>query len=226
MCKTNQQSEQCKRIKFGSTFAATFFLLGGLHIESNQHWDTVLLPPQANARNLPISNGASGLNRGKAVSLVPILKLRNMVNSVLLQLPNIQNCKDLLSKVPNNEKDFKILFDEHSEGISYKQTFLDQNAFLVYYTKGFDGPGRPSIEDEDSNSIKEKGQYGARNDAWVNVDEARAEISYLLEFKSEKINVKDLKKALLSASKAFTDYVSYDTESTVKEAEDIIMNSK
>jgi hypothetical protein len=43
------------------------------------------------------------------------------------------------------------LFDEHSEGISYKQQFLDQNAFLVYYTKGFDGPGRPSIEDEDSN---------------------------------------------------------------------------
>jgi hypothetical protein len=152
MCYTNQQSEQCKRrIKFGSIFAATFFLFSGFHIESNQHWDTLLLPLQANARNLPISNGASGLNRGKAVSLVPILKLRNSVNAVLLQLANIQNCKDLLSNVPNNEKDFKILFDEHSEGISYKQQFLDQNAFLVYYTKGFDGPGRPSIEDEDSN---------------------------------------------------------------------------
>lgn len=75
-------------------------------------------------------------------------------------------------------------------------------------------------------SLKEKGQYGARNDAWVNVDEAHAEISYLLEFKSEKINVKDLKKSLLSASKAFTDYVSYDSEIMLKEAEQMIMDSK
>jgi hypothetical protein len=157
MFDTNQQSEPYRLkinhmsiLKFGSAFTA-FILFSSFHIENNQHWDTILQPLHANARNLPISNGAVGLNRGKAVSLVPILKLRNSVNSALLQLPNVQNCKDLLSNVPNIEKDFKILFDEHSEGISYKQQFLDQNAFLVYYTKGFDGPGRPSIEDEDSN---------------------------------------------------------------------------
>ena len=66
-------------------------------------------------------------------------------------MANLQECETLLSKIPLIEKDFKKLFDEHSEGISYKQQFLDQNAFLVYYTKGFDGPGRPSIEEEDSN---------------------------------------------------------------------------
>ena len=68
-------------------------------------------------------------------------------------------------------------------------------------------------------SLKEKGQFGARNDAWVAVDEARAEIRYLLEFKAEKINTKDLKKLLKTASKAFSDYLSYDPVEIVKNAE-------
>ena len=72
-------------------------------------------------------------------------------------------------------------------------------------------------------SIKEKGQFGARNDAWVAVDDARGEISYLLEFKNEKINTKDLKKSLISASKAFTDYLSYDSPEIVKEAESLLL---
>lgn len=74
------------------------------------------------------------------------------------------------------------------------------------------------------NSLKEKGQFGARNDAWVAVDDARGEVSYLLEFKNEKINTKDLKKYLVSASKAFTDYLSYDTPDLIKEAEILLLN--
>lgn len=67
----------------------------------------------------------------------------------------IKACDSLLiggsqsSAVPTSEKEFKRLFDEFSEGISYKQQFLDKNAFVVYYTQGFDGPGRPSIDTED-----------------------------------------------------------------------------
>ena len=71
-------------------------------------------------------------------------------------------------------------------------------------------------------SIKEKGQFGARNDAWVAVDEARGEIKYLLEFKTEKIDTKDLKKLLKTASKSFADYLSYDPEATVKNAETLL----
>lgn len=108
-------------------------------------------PLSAWARNLPTSNGASAANRGEASTLVPILQMMNDIESALAQIANLQECESLLSKLPQIEKDFKKLFDEHSEGISYKQQFLDQNAFLVYYTKGFDGPGRPSIEEEDSN---------------------------------------------------------------------------
>ena len=61
--------------------------------------------------------------------------------------------------------------------VSYKQKFLDQNAFLVYYTKGFDGPGRPNIEEDDTNSIQTI-QYGLRNDAWAAVDDLFVELEF------------------------------------------------
>jgi len=46
----------------------------------------------------------------------------------------------------------------------------------VYYTKGFDGPGRPSIEDD--LPVKQTLQYGARNDAWVAWEESLIEWEY------------------------------------------------
>ena len=61
--------------------------------------------------------------------------------------------------------------------MSYKQRFLDQNAFIVYYTKGFDGPGRPKIEEYDTNSLQTL-QYGFRNDAWAAMDDLFVEVEY------------------------------------------------
>lgn len=58
------------------------------------------------------------------------------------------------------------------------------------------------------------------------VDEARGEISYLLEFKSDKINLKDLKKYLKTASAAFSDYLSYDSADLVAEAENLLLDPK
>lgn len=141
--------------KFAASTTMAFFFSSALSTDLHQleRWTDVgkiFQPRQAEARNLPTSNGATGANRGTASTLVPIIEMKNTVDSAAALLPNILECEKLLSKIPAVEKDFKKLFDEHSEGISYKQQFLDQNAFLVYYTKGFDGPGRPSIEEEDS----------------------------------------------------------------------------
>jgi hypothetical protein len=141
--------------KFAVSTTMAFFVTSVLNADLHQpeRWTDLgkmYQPPHAEARNLPTSNGASGANRGTASTLVPILEMKNTVDAATALLPNILECEKLLSKIPAVEKDFKKVFDEHSEGISYKQQFLDQNAFLVYYTKGFDGPGRPSIEEEDS----------------------------------------------------------------------------
>ena len=127
---------------------------------------------KVNARNLPTSNDASGINRGKVEALIPIVKLAIISNKALEDLPNIRNVENDLKLLPSTEKEFKKLFDEYSESVSYKQVFMDQNAFLVYYTKGFDGPNRPSIETEDDVEKKEKEQFGSRNDAWIAIDEA------------------------------------------------------
>lgn len=142
-------------LKFTAMTSAAFFSSNIVcvphdHISYSIDFRSIIMPSSAGARNLPVSNGASGANRGTAKTLAPILELRNAIDSAIIELPNISKCEAILTKIPLVEKDFKRLFDEHSEGISYKQQFLDQNAFLVYYTKGFDGPGRPSIEDEDS----------------------------------------------------------------------------
>ena len=139
-----------------SAVASAAFFFSNIILDShgqNLHltdFGRMIMPSSVQARNLPISNGASGVNRGTAVTLVPILQLKNAIDIAIGELPNIPKCEAIFSRIPLIEKDFKKLFDEHSEGISYKQQFLDQNAFLVYYTRGFDGPGRPSIEDEDS----------------------------------------------------------------------------
>ena len=58
------------------------------------------------------------------------------------------------------------------------------------------------------------------------VDDARGEISYLLEFKSDKINLKDLKKYLKTASAAFSDYLSYDSAELIAEAGSLLSDQK
>ena len=76
-----------------------------------------------------------------------------------------------------------------------------------YYTKGFDGPNRQSIETEDPQQKLQTAQYGSRNDAWVGVDEAKSEIEYL-QGETPPLDFKDLKMALTDASKAFKYYIS------------------
>ena len=170
------------------------------------------------ARNLPIDNGAKTANRGKAITLKPIIRFRGLFASSLTA-DSLKSCKDQLSQFPSEEKEFKRYFDEFSDGVSYKQTFMDQNAFLVYYTKGFDGPGRPSLEAEDLQSTRMTQQYGYRNDAWVALDDARSEVDYLIETKQErKEDRKDLLKALNAGLAAVDGYLSLSPPNIYQEA--------
>lgn len=173
-------------------------------------WREIGTVSQAYARNLPTNNGAVGDRRGTVDALVPLLRLQKAVaasvNCVRTN-EDLKECKGTLQSIPRDEKDFKKLFDEYSVDISYKQKYLDQNAFLVYYTKGFDGLGRESIEKEDDQMKLQVRQYGARNDAWVAVDEARAELDYLLT-QSAGESTRDLQAALSNGLKALDDYLS------------------
>lgn len=176
------------------------------------------------------------------MALAPILQMKVTVTNVRALADQVQlndkseaskllsDCERQLKLLPSSEQQFKKKFDEYSEGISYKQQFLDKNAFLVYYTKGFDGPGRPSIETEDPKQLKEAQQFGLRNEAWIGVDDARAELSYLQSLLAssstssveQKESVKDLKTALQAATKALVDYVAIAPSSDLSEAESIL----
>lgn len=181
-----------------------------------------------NARNLPVDNGASNKLTGSVEALVPIVKMNNVVKDaydilqksssssssselleIIKEIDKVLNSNLNLLLIPNKEPNFKKIFDEFSENISYKQRYLDSNAFLVYYTKGFDGPNRPSIETEDDVSSRMTSQFGYRNEIWINVDETRSEIEYLLSSSSLNLStadLKDLKKYLQNALSNFDNY--------------------
>jgi hypothetical protein len=176
---------------------------------------------RANAANLPISNGARGDLYGTVQSLIPILKMQLKLQSIKEKLldGDLQKVRTLLydQTIPLEEKEFKRYFDEYSEPVSYKQQYLDKNAFLVYYTKGFDGFNRDSIETDDENMSRQKTQYGYRNDAWVGVDDFKAELDYLIEQKAKESSP-DLLQSLEDAIKAFEDYVSLASMDQIIEA--------
>lgn len=104
---------------------------------------------KCHAQNLPKATGADLTKTGTTEKLAPILELEEKLRQaaeLLKPLPLLTkelqskevvvDLSRLLSVIPTHEGEFKRLFDEYSDPISYKQKYLDQNAFLVYYTKG------------------------------------------------------------------------------------------
>ena len=181
------------------------------------------------AANMPIDTGADLSKTGSVDTLVPIVSIQQSILSCKSQLEGYENlvspetCKSLLKSlvktIPRDETSFKRIFDAYSTPVSYKQKFLDQNAFLVYYTKGYDGDNRPSIE-EDVNTIQLK-QYGSRNDAWMAIDDLFVELEFgqkakdddnTLSSRGELIALVDKVSAALDA------YLSLAPVSDVKEA--------
>eukprot|EP00536_Pseudo-nitzschia_multiseries_P004866 jgi/Psemu1/302919/fgenesh1_kg.85_\ len=141
---------------------------------------------------MPVSNGADTSKVGTVSALVPLVTLRNNLASLRQNIEGQQQntadgrLLDMIAKtkneltfknsgkdssrglatIPIREEAFKRIFDAYSDQVSYKQKFLDQNAFLVYYTNGYDGPGRDSLEKDPVNE-RQTLQFGARNEAWI-----------------------------------------------------------
>jgi len=188
--------------------------------------------PFAHARNLPepTANDVEPSSIGTMETLVPLVRLQETMQAIRerLQVQKKDDANDtggvtqLLQQIPAKENQFKSLFDRYSTGVSYKQRYLDQNAFLVYYTKGFDGPGRPPIEQQDdASSQKQTLQYGARNDAWVAWQDFLVEYDYFCRNKdsgTEDSSVEDLLEPLIRALRAFDDYLSLASAQDVAKA--------
>ena len=155
-------------------------------------------PVPAYASNLPSSTGADTSQTGTVKALVPIVDLRNSLLAIDKQLQRGEF--PTITSIPTTDKEFKRLFDAYSDKVSYKQKFLDQNAFLVYYSKGFDGNGRPNIE-EDINE-RQTIQYGLRNEAWINWN------NFLVELQFVEDSDNDLVKYLQATIQAVNEYLT------------------
>ena len=162
---------------------------------------------------MPEATGASGTKRGTAEALRPIEDMRGVLERARAESAkgrDLQLLSAILSELPREEKLFKRVFDEYSNGISYKQQYLNNNAFVVYYSQGFDGVGRASIETESADEAKQKAQYGYRNEAWIALDDCRAELDYLVASAPSESR-KDLDSALLKALQSVEAYLSLAT---------------
>jgi hypothetical protein len=121
--------------------------------------------------------------------------------------------------LPHDERSFKAVLDSYSVPVSYKQRFLDANAFLVYYTKGFDGPGRANIENPSALEALHAQQYGFRNEAWLAAETAWAEYDFLSRA-TEDEETTDLLVAIQNINDALNKYLNLvppdDMEAAVK----------
>lgn len=194
---------------------------------------TSTLPCLANAANLPQSNGADLSRTGSVDTLIPIIQMRRSILKSKGVIPDetqqhssmtTQQCTRILqqlsSSMPREEKPFKRIFDAYSTPVSYKQKFLDQNAFLVYYSKGFDGPGRPNIESDGedvTNSIQTL-QYGFRNEAWAAMDDVFTELEFGAKGIDNTVDTKDLRDLIDKALMAFDAYLALAPEKDLNEA--------
>jgi hypothetical protein len=182
--------------------------------------------PPASASNLPPSTGASSNQRATVAALSPILQIDDALSSAYKALPDLRACVSALEAVPREERSFKRAFDEYSEGVSFKQLYRNQNAFLVYYTQGFDGPGRPSIEEDSSKEMQQRAQYGLRNDAWLALADARDEATYLLTKAKATTDVDgEVRRALERARVAFDQYLALVPAEQLAEARQALARS-
>ena len=218
-----QQDSGCKTSRYLTRYD---FLLSAVTVASS--------PCIANAANLPQSNGADFSRTGTLDTLVPIVQMRQSVLKAKSELSDSkalnlivpsEQCtfilKQISQSIPREEKQFKRIFDAYSTPVSYKQKFLDQNAFLVYYSKGFDGPGRPNIEDDVENGIQTL-QYGFRNEAWTAMDNLFTELEYGSKADDNSVYKDELVDLIGNALKAFDLYLSCAPESDVKSATNVI----
>lgn len=181
------------------------------------------------AANLPTSTGADMSKTGTLEKLIPLVAMEEALMTAKQDLLKARDdsgvsadtiktiSKVLASSIPPEQTLFKRKFDEYSEPVSYKQKFMDQNAFLVYYTKGFDGPNRPPMESSTGPIPLQSIQYGLRNDAWTNYDELLSEISFFSPSDSSS-TIEDILKPLDNCIASFEAYLSYSPAADVVDA--------
>jgi hypothetical protein len=186
------------------------------------------------ARNMPESTGADLSRTGTIDTLVPIVKMKNTLTEaqLLLSIPGPeQSIEDrissallqtttsqLFSSIPISEQDFKRIFDQYSDPVSYKQKFMDQNAFLVYYTQGFDGPNRSPLESSSDTPEKQTLQFGARNEVWVAWEELVAELQFATKNPKDASSATELRTMVQATVKAIDKYLALAPSDDLREA--------
>jgi hypothetical protein len=180
-------------------------------------------PLPVHARNLPEPSTADTSKTGTVEAMIPVVLLEKQLGKIKSSLEadanlgSLKNIDGLLWNIPFEEKTFKAIFDAYSDPVSYKQKFLDQNAFLVYYSKGFDGPDRPNIESD--LPVKQTLQLGARNDARVAWDDFLAELDFA---RSNSSDQEDLLKPLSKTIGAVEEYLRLSPPDDLAKANDIV----
>ncbi|KAL7524041.1 hypothetical protein ACHAWF_000795 [Thalassiosira exigua] len=144
-----------------------------------------MLPSLASASNLPDSTGADLSRTGTVDTLMPIVAMQRSLTKAKLQLSDPSDGEPVIPPSTfTSRSHFQHAYlgkrgrpsgFSYSTPVSYKRKFLDENTFHVYYSKGFDGPGRANIEEDATGNVKML-LYGFRNDALSALDDSFVEL--------------------------------------------------
>ena len=100
-------------------------------------WVTTGAADASAAKNLPdpVTTSTTVASRSTE-ALQPILQLRRDLQHLAQEVqasprPSDDTLSILVESLPRTETAFKAVFDRYSDPVSYKQKFVDQNAFLV-----------------------------------------------------------------------------------------------
>jgi hypothetical protein len=92
----------------------------------------------------------------------------------------------------------------------------------VYYTKGYDGPGRDSLEKDPVNE-RQTMQFGARNEAWICWDDFLAEFDFYVSSSTNGDDAEEgfagMMKYLSNTIQAVDIYLKLSPPDDLKEAE-------
>ena len=174
----------------------------------------------AYAKNLPeVSSSVDLRKTGTIETLIPVIRLQENLRKLETAISLNKPIDALIQWIPREEEEFKNVLDAYSDPVSYKQRYADQNAFLIYYSKGFDGPNRETFED--GLPVKQTLQYGARNDAWVAYESFLVELGFQTKHPEDQ-NVVDLLQPLHQALSAVDSYICEAPPSDVDKANKLL----
>ncbi|CAM9567841.1 unnamed protein product [Chrysoparadoxa australica] len=189
---------------------------------------SLLAIPASPARAVSLTQASSKQKLPATIAaLAHVLKVKTLLEdgAAAVKGRDLALARKTLASVPEATK-LKAVFDAYAGPVSYSTRVKENNAFLIYYTGGYDGTGRAKLgsreeEEQDPSIARQAEQYGLRNEVIFQLAEANS----LLDFVSssgpdeqELPELAELQEALASAVTSIDKFLALASPDDLRQA--------